>query len=453
MFLNDLNLNEAYFPKPASIIKIERAFEKIVDKINKDKFWTPIGNPEIIELESAITKAFNFEDIVIQWNPSLARAAVNAATAPVVYIVGNDPKAYAIKKTAQGYKFKNNKGIYGLFFFTQGLIHHVKLTPAELTAILLHEVGHNFFVSPLYRLQTYFYFLILIAIGIFMILGASNPEEKKQAIYHMINLMLGFILIAGVFGKGNRSAIKQTRDNLIATLLKTEASIFIRKIEAIISDALVIIALIINAALVPMYLLPSLIITLFFSPLNFFLNFYLRKGYLNEKFADKFATTYGYGPELASGLDKLNQYASKDISAALSLPIVGSAYELTMLLGVMDPHPTTEMRVRNVIKELKAELAGGKYPKGMKNAILKDVKQTEDILNLMNKRDVSIDHSLGYRIRNYIQRKIREAITGSPTRDVFDYIYPTSGEEILNIEEGFRFLDLFMEGASPYYFL
>lgn len=110
-------------------------------------------------------------------------------------------------------------------------------------------------------------------------------------------------------------------------------------------------------------------------------------GYYDERFADSFATMYGYGPQLISAIDKLyiqpKNFAQALVSFDGKFPIVDMIYDvytlpLTILAETFDPHPNTLARAKDVIDNLENELSSDKnMDPVMKKAIMKDIQNTK----------------------------------------------------------------------------
>ena len=118
-------------------------------------------------------------------------------------------------------------------------------------------------------------------------------------------------------------------------------------------------------------------------------------GYSNEVFADSFATTYGYGPALIRGFDKLDSslknhdilsYIMKDVDKESPLFIVTDTIdvmaEIMSMIFSPDPHPSTQTRIINQIKKLETEIKTNRQmtPK-QKKACMKDLEHAKKAYN------------------------------------------------------------------------
>ena len=84
--------------------------------------------------------------------------------------------------------------------------------------------------------------------------------------------------------------------------------------------------------------------------------------YASEKYADSFATAYGYGPALASAFKKLhiNEGNSPD-KIYYNFPVLNWWYDLNkistrIIAGLIDVHPSDPSRVMAQLNKLKRDI-------------------------------------------------------------------------------------------------
>ena len=111
-------------------------------------------------------------------------------------------------------------------------------------------------------------------------------------------------------------------------------------------------------------------------------------GRIDESFADKFATMYGYGPELNSVLSKFSMKGIDD-SSIQSIPIVNVFAGLKMIsqsvIGRVlgdNPHPTVNKRMQETIKQMEYDL---------KKAENLTPKQKKDLSDSIERAKASMD--------------------------------------------------------------
>lgn len=333
-------LLEIYYEKNQNLEKIEEIIEKIqskytikdkANKINKDPLFKELGN--IIKTE------FGFKKVSVSVNIDQDES-VNAFCIPIKQsLFGQYAAAYTISN--KGIKYKPEANAHTIFIFTKAILFNIGMTPKELTAILLHEIGHNFMdavmplEAPILFLTDYF----IINIKTIDRLKHNKPVEdiykegkslvdKSVKFLHCFALCLPFI-------------------NYMAGLIAHKTNIILT-IEGIITGLF---------------------------------------GYTNEKFADNFAANYGYGPELASGLAKMDNSVANPSFWIYKIPILGKLIHnmldlFVLIIGNMmiEPHPESIHRMNNTINSLKYEIENNPcLDNDTKKEILQQIKETEKI--------------------------------------------------------------------------
>lgn len=159
-------LNEMYFGKLPSLVKLEDYISKLRQKYkgmnlvdNLSNYRKLIKDPILMKMAYEIMEAFGFKEatVTIVRDPSF-----NAYTVP--FFFDSHGNSYTIDDhkvpldkfkstvivTNSGFRFDKKKfpvnivvaiNIGALFKDT---IHNLEFTPAELIAVILHEIGHNF---------------------------------------------------------------------------------------------------------------------------------------------------------------------------------------------------------------------------------------------------------------------------------------------------------------------
>lgn len=102
-----------------------------------------------------------------------------------------------------------------------------------------------------------------------------------------------------------------------------------------------------------------------------------------EAFADNFARMYGYGPELASGLHKMDKNFADMVNSWSKKESMRQRY-VTLLTqnAIKDVHKTGVHRVKALIKEYHDDINNPDTPKAVKKALEADVKELEKILDM-----------------------------------------------------------------------
>lgn len=147
-------LNEIYFGKTTEMLKLERILEKIrikysrpnLNDITNGDIAKLKNDPLLVEIEDKIKRTFGLEMLII----GITRENVyNCYT----FSCKRDPKEpddipdtkYPITINSKGMRFSKEKDSpFLLILISSGLLLSPEVTPGEIVAILLHEIGHGF---------------------------------------------------------------------------------------------------------------------------------------------------------------------------------------------------------------------------------------------------------------------------------------------------------------------
>ena len=106
-----------------------------------------------------------------------------------------------------------------------------------------------------------------------------------------------------------------------------------------------------------------------------------------EAFADNFARMYGFGPELISALSKIDNYVTGEAGLSTKKSFFLREKERQRLLvemirtSIEDEHSTTITRAASLIKEYEDELKDPDMPEKTKKNIQEDMDRLKDVLN------------------------------------------------------------------------
>lgn len=271
MFIKDMTtstLNETYFGKSKELEIIEKSFDKAIQ--SKDK----IDAASLGTVAKQLQKKFGFDNVSIGIDKT---PELNAYT----YIDIADIKKMRIK-TSEGYKAMPGNTCNILIVYSPSMLSGV-LSGKELTAITLHEIGHQF---------------------------AAKRISNSSSLRHMASYIRGLSELDKII------KIASQETNSIADMFM----MIRRVISKLTEDAVFAIKYVINTLILLKDILktPTLKDTYnligdtskFSRVMNYIKNFDMvkkpvRVHDLEEEMADSFATIYGYGPELASALTKI----------------------------------------------------------------------------------------------------------------------------------------------------
>lgn len=295
MFIKDMTtaVNETYFGKSKELEIIEKSFDKAIQ--SKDK----IDASSLGVVAKQLQKKFGFDNVSIGIDKS---PGLNAYT----YIDIADIKKMKIK-TSEGYKALPGNTCSILVVFSPAMLSGV-LSGKELTAITLHEIGHQFASKRILNSSSLRYMASYIR-GLSeldkIIRIASQETNSIADMFMMIRRVISKLTEDAVF------AIKYVINTLILLkdILKTPT---LKDTYNLIGDS-----------------------TKSNRIMNYIKNFDkvkkpIKVHDLEEEMADSFATIYGYGPELASALTKIE---ASDIDEEFD-PYDNSFYNLYIYIPI-----------------------------------------------------------------------------------------------------------------------
>jgi len=397
--MSTILISEAYYGKNPLLIQIENEVEYIRKQCLNDFNYNPNFTKENKKIEQLFTQLFNVEAFLINWDVS--KIAANAMTWPVGMLFFSKYSTFEIdKKGKYGIRFKEPDGKKMILVSSTSLFTLTKLTAAEWVAVALHEIGHNFFISPYQFIITKFFILrdILYMLGS---LGTINNPIQFWKTFKMLVLEI-------VYGNANlRSVVLKARDKLSESEIKVllEMGILIKQMLEFMLEILMLpfyatsgIILRTGASIKKLFLIPLTIIT---------------RGYQNEKFADNFATSFGYGVEIASVAAKFNKIGSTGLSEKIimNIPIYRVFYStITFFADSIEnlgaPHPSNYTRIIDQAKKLRSDLKDSGLDKRQIKEIENQITQIEEIYEEAYSSNLMENHQYNEYIRNCILLRI-----------------------------------------------
>lgn len=351
MFIKDMTtaVNETYFGKSKELEIIEKSFDKAIQ--SKDK----IDASSLGIVAKQLQKKFGFDNVSIGIDKS---PGLNAYT----YIDIADIKKMKIK-TSEGYKALPGNTCSILVVFSPAMLSGV-LSGKELTAITLHEIGHQFASKRILNSSSLRYMASYIR-GLSeldkIIRIASQETNSIADMFMMIRRVISKLTEDAVF------AIKYVINTLILLkdILKTPT---LKDTYNLIGDS-----------------------TKSNRIMNYIKNFDkvkkpIKVHDLEEEMADSFATIYGYGPELASALTKIeasdideefDPYDNSFYNLYIYIPI----YTLLSYICTSDSGVAiqTSRRVYAQLLTLRKEMNDIKTDAKTKKRILADIDELEKV--------------------------------------------------------------------------
>ena len=362
-------VNEAYIGKTQNLLAIEAKFDELRRTIKKEDYGVFDTLPLVQDINTLFEAQFGMDIFSLHLDPMVFP---NAWTATVSYKfdlqINDTIKSNGIFATQRdGYKYKPNNGLAVVSTITAGLLFNMDITSEEIVGTLLHEIGHNFadYFDPALRAYNSNYILdiydYMMVDATLHAIGKWKPETQR-----MMSNWADYEDSISPRSEGERKA--EYKKNK-----KTEDAQYFRYCLRRLLSAftLGIPTAIINLLRIPMVAVAQ-------AKAKTKAEFMNRT---NEMAADKFATVYGYGPAVQSGLAKMS--SSKDVpidNIIDNVPVISAllAFEripTRMLINIYDEHPSLIARIDDQIWSLTQELKKKNMSPELRKAAEDDLKQ------------------------------------------------------------------------------
>ena len=330
-----VNIDEAYFG-PGALKPLQDQLTVVRRKFKNKPFSTSWAiDKEILKFNRIAEKIFGYSSF------SFSISADSSANAWALHMTSFNTEEErkkllnALRAGKAGFRFDASGEVIGMVSFNLGLLNIDDFKDEELLAIMLHEIGHNFFESVMYGDSAY---------------GLS---KKLTSALRLINKR---ILRAISSGKEvNEDMIEKDVDNLIP-----EGFLSFSKMKQAFLEPISIFAKVAKEKF-------KKVAGLFqHEAMSDNLSSRSMEAYTNEKFADTFAAMYGYGAYLHSALLKFDDYYASMRTRKQSTNPVIVAYKvfklnlrdaLWYMMDVKDEHPDGLTRIKVSTDYLKKEIA------------------------------------------------------------------------------------------------
>lgn len=362
-------LSEAYYGRQRELAECERLLDAVVDGVrSRGMKYNPNASPELEKVRRILAGFFNFEEACIFWSTNSAVAG--AFTVPVTSVLNEWD--YQTESWRGGIRWKNSGKKYLVIQVNNGLLLDKSFGGKHILAVLLHEIGHNFYLTEYAKVvrKVNFIFVIIKSLMDAMVTASSsNPEE---ALGH-----LGNAARAALLRPATRLFSRQKGDfNLISGAAGTVFGAIFQVFGSLVGLLRIPLTVIVSPVLFVQSLVDFLISSVFL------------QHYDDEVFADSFATSYGYGKELAEVTRGMMKGSNVKItlSAVRDTPIeTVLAFPSAMASAICwlgDPHPSSIQRVVNVRDNLKHELAANGHLLGprTRKALEKELAEVDEMV-------------------------------------------------------------------------
>ena len=328
---------EAYYGKLPEFEEIEMLFDSIIKRARADGYDSnPNKYVETKKIEKIFAKVFGLKKMVLYWIPSNVKNAYTVTIQSILLF--GESKDYIEKRTDRGFYDTSGRSVFTVYAYTGLLQKDINLSAHELTAILLHEFGHNFDYSK--------YHMISFLVDCLVNPGYANSIENNKSIEDHNKIKDEYLKNTKKYwnkiyaSKPERKRKDQEYKRAMEKALRT--GMFQKTIRFIASTLTLPFILIIS--------LPVQLLSL--------------DGKKGELFADSFATSYGYGSDLITGLEKLGDVSKIKVEHSKGLDIMRDLNNCMdeIFIGLLEIHGTTQERCNETIKKLEADIRSSDFP-------------------------------------------------------------------------------------------
>lgn len=389
-----LTITEAYFGDDI-LKKAQMHLSNYRKDVMEKSSFLKYSHPELIAFDREIEKIFGF--YIFDLN-IVESNMTNACTLPISWKIGynlrNPNKCTFNKKT--GYKYDPElKYCCSMELYT-GIFTNPEYTDREVMAVILHEIGHNFQEIALdyegkfglnaikKNMGVLMYFKVIID----AIIDSITNANPMIAVNTVKSLVTSAFETSMWFERLDANATRWFARTFPAAfrvldIFNTGAG----KLGGFFTDVIGSAMYLFNTFLLynPLTLLFNVGLTLLggLNPVNIAT---LGIAYNEERFADNFATMYGYGPETASVQKKFGTHGfSNSAEKVLNhSPMIGSFANLVwaplnVASQMFDEHPSTMVRIEDQAELLRKELERNSNNPRMKQQIKKEMLEVEAI--------------------------------------------------------------------------
>lgn len=345
---------EAYYGRLPEFEQISKLFDIMSERATKEKDRAnPNEYTENKQIQKLFAKVFGLKRVYLYWMP---HPGPNACTIVIYSImINSDSEKFIEHDPKKGFYDNSHKSIFTVYGYNDILTYG--LTGKELTAIFLHEFGHNFDFSPYHIVeyfQDYLYGLTAKNIG--------TDIEK----YNDIKLQVKDDLVKEANKLYNHN---RTRDRYRRAYNKYLDEDYNKSTSERLKIAIKMLG-------------KNTFMHTLGIPIRLFVNIADIGSKKGEQFADSFATAYGYGPDLLSGLSKLD-VVPKAVKIQAKGPVCDFLRDLNevqyeVLDSMMEEHGSHAERCRDCLMKLRRDLKTNDFPPDMRSDLENEIARLEE---------------------------------------------------------------------------
>ena len=363
--LNDFYFIERFLGKTKYLQAAEAVLEDIKRDLKDEPTMDVIHSENNKKLCALLEKQFGFRRVYISWDRG-GESRVNGYTLCSADVIFRGSK-FIENFEHSGFYDKGHDHICYIAISSQ-MFYSLDMTAAEVLAIILHEIGHNFDRSPYMVIKMLYHY-----IRSFFIITQKDGFEVE-----ITPNIVGGALTAGMTTNPGKSIITSI-DSWVENI-KNSFPVF-KKLSYHFNKAIDFINRGLSLIISPV-VLASMPIYILLSPIFQTMTVFTRK---TEQLADSFATMYGYGPELGSALNRLtttNLKVEKAHGGLYKLMASISMANREIINFVLSGHGTTAARIESNLEYLRREIKVNEFPREVREELLKDIEDMERIKDI-----------------------------------------------------------------------
>lgn len=398
---NEELITESFYGKPPLMKQLEHdLFGSLIQAIANDENPHAACRQQIHDAEIALAKFFNLERIKIHIGMNYVEK--NAFT---VSWLQNTSSAFErnfdMEESSAGIRYKDSKDkILNVYIYPAILTG--ECTEGQLMGALLHEIGHNFFVTKEYvnyikvnkvvdaLLDVTLKYTIKMARG-------ENPSyiefvrDIRNGVIPLMAMNIALLSLPSkfveLFAKISVLLTSPSSYDIIGDKLNINLTVFYKLVSAILSalgQGVTIATSVLNPIRIIFgKVLTSCITALFKNVGSMGLT---TISYQAEKYADAFAAKFGYGPELIEWLNSITEPSKNCLDIVGSLTKLYSLFNSYMGMYFVDEHPSNPARAKKILELYKKELRENykNLDKQQQKELTDRIKEMEKLLKVSN---------------------------------------------------------------------
>ena len=397
-------INEVYFDKTPEILAMEKQLHKFRSKY-MGRYISNISvnsDEDLLKFNRMVEDYFGFGCFTLHIQNEIMP---NAFTLPLDYRIDVGLTSNSIEKGVNHFKLNKKLDYTGIVYITSAVMFNSDFTTPEVMAVILHEIGHNFYFAFSEKNCVMVTTCKILYTAITLM---NNPIELLKYSETSIKMVKKFekeIRTNSAFS-GVLDLIQVFRDtgrNIIYFI----ADVFDMMTLGLANPLFAILGGLMNLSN------QSILRVIFFW-----------NSYSSERSADNFATIHGYGADLNTALNKIETATGNKLKEIyLKTPFVSHLYMLNMdltrlLISPFDEHPVTISRATDQLNLLKNEANKTDIDPKLRKVLLSDIAECERSLKVLT--DTKISNENKHILRNAYFKALYNVTGGKEFKDLID---------------------------------